>query len=576
MTRGEVLLVLEGEMDIANRRFPGVPMSLLLGRITAVVLATCGSASGMASVAELEVGMQAEPTLLMFVLRAAVAVWAVALLLMGAKMPRLVVGTLLIIIGIGVGAFIVATASIPAALALAWLVAAAGSGLYIVAPRLVMALALFWPLPALYGANLFFSGSFERSMPLAVGLTLTGVVIGAVFPKRSLVLLAVALGTVLLLSTGLFGASLAGIVVIAAAAAAWQIVVLKAWRFNGTRRGSAGVRQPSRRDLWHGSMRWAALVLVAGLLLVSLTAPSYDAGSVASRARMDVLTDSGALSRPGIVFGKLNNYYLSNRGFPVALVGEKAGPAMRIAVLFVGRSLSGVVRGMRAVKSDTELEAMRHAADITSAAFEDIHPLIRPGVSEADIDRAIRDSFARHGATGIAFPGIVGSGPNAVLPHYQKNDAVMSDGLVVIDIGCAVNGYASDMTRTFSVSGSYGEAERMLIETVISAGDAARSVLASGATMGQVDDASRRVIDGAGFRDFYTHSVGHHVGLDVHDPGRSPLEPGMVVTIEPGIYIPEGADVDPMYWNLGVRIEDSYIVTETGWEEITSYPRRPY
>jgi Xaa-Pro aminopeptidase len=94
--------------------------------------------------------------------------------------------------------------------------------------------------------------------------------------------------------------------------------------------------------------------------------------------------------------------------------------------------------------------------------------------------------------------------------------------------------------------------------------------------MKMVDQASRKVISDAGFGQFYTHSVGHHVGLNVHDPGRDPLEPGMVVTIEPGIYIPDGADVDAVYWSLGVRIEDTYVVTETGWEEMTSYPRRPY
>ena len=83
------------------------------------------------------------------------------------------------------------------------------------------------------------------------------------------------------------------------------------------------------------------------------------------------------------------------------------------------------------------------------------------------------------------------------------------------------------------------------------------------------------MIEDAGFGDFFTHRVGHHVGLNVHDPGDKPLAPGMVVTIEPGIYVPEGADVDPKFWNLGVRIEDSYVITEDGWEVITSYPWRP-
>ena len=552
------------------------PSRACVARMMAAALAVRGCASAMAAEGDLQVGMPTEPTFVMMVLRVAIFVWAMALLVVGARMPRAVVGTFLILVGLGIGSIFVAAASIPLALAVAWLAVAVGLGLYVVAPRLTMAVALFWPLPALYGAYVFFSGSFERSVPLAVGLMLAGVVLGAVFPRRSLVLLSVALGTVFLFFAGPIEASFAKILVITVAGMVWQVLVLKAWRSDGDLRWAFGRRQPARRDVWFSSMRWAAVVLVVGVVLVVLTAPSYDADGVIHRERVDVMAVSGALARPGLVIGKLNNYYLSDRCVPVALVGERAGPLMRLAIPVVGRDLSGVVRGMRAVKSDAELSTMRRAADFTSAAFEDIHPLIRSGISEADIDRAIRESFARHGATGIAFPGIVGSGANAVLPHYQRNDAVMTEGLVVIDIGCAVDGYASDMTRTFSVSGSYGEAERLLIETVISAGDAARAALAPGVTIKQVDQASRRVIVEAGFGEFYPHWVGHHVGLNVHDPGRDPLEPGMVVTIEPGIYIPDGADVDPMYWNLGVRIEDSYIVTETGWEEITSYPRRPY
>ena len=144
---------------------------------------------------------------------------------------------------------------------------------------------------------------------------------------------------------------------------------------------------------------------------------------------------------------------------------------------------------------------------------------------------------------------------------------------MVIDIGCSIDGYASDMTRTFAVDGTLSVEQQELVDTVNAAGDAARSLLRAGADTRELDSAARKVIEDAGFGPFFLHGLGHHVGLDVHDPGWPALEPGMVITIEPGIYISSGSDIDPAYWDLGVRIEDSYIVTEDGYEEITSYPR---
>jgi Xaa-Pro aminopeptidase len=228
---------------------------------------------------------------------------------------------------------------------------------------------------------------------------------------------------------------------------------------------------------------------------------------------------------------------------------------------------------MRAVKDHDELEKMRRAAAITSQAFADIEPMIRPGTNEAEIDAAIIDSFRRNGATGIAFRSVVGSGPNAVLPHYEKNNAVMESGMVVIDIGCSVDDYASDMTRSFPVDGNLTTEQRVLVDTVNAAGDAARAILRDGVTMRELDRAARDVIEEAGFGPYFLHGLGHHVGLSVHDPHARELKTGMVITIEPGIYVSDGSDIDPAYWNLGVRIEDSYIVTEDGYEEITSFPR---
>lgn len=551
---------------------------LVRPNLVATTLAAVGwAATGATAGSDLPVGIPTEPVLVMTVLRALVVLWSVALLLAGFKLGRAVVATWLLSVGLVIGMLTSAHASILLAAAVAWSVTAVGIALYVVTPRTVMAVAMAWPLPALFIAHRYFSGSFDRNRPLLIALLVVGVVLGAVFPRRSLVVLSAALGTALLLLAGPVTASFAMVVVTAAVGIAWQTFVLGASRAPARDPRLAGqVVAPSRLRIWCGSVTWTAGALAGALVLIGGLTPAYGILAVPDPTRRERLAADRTLSRPALVMGSLNNLYLLESPVELALMDDPVGVTTRATFPVVGRVISREVARMRAVKDEREIEHMRRAAAITSLAFGEIHGVIRPGLSEADIEQLILDVFSRSGATGVAFPCIVGSGSNAVLPHYMRNDAEMKSGLVVIDIGSSVNGYASDMTRTFSVTGEYTEAQRELIETVIEAGDAAREILGPGASFAEVDAASRRVIDGAGFGQYYPHSVGHQLGLNVHESGRNPLEVGMAVTIEPGIYVPEGADLDPKYWNLGVRIEDTYIITETGWEEITSYPRRPY
>jgi Xaa-Pro aminopeptidase len=218
---------------------------------------------------------------------------------------------------------------------------------------------------------------------------------------------------------------------------------------------------------------------------------------------------------------------------------------------------------------------MRRAADITSKAFADVAPLIRPGVRESDLERAVLGSFKKNGATGMAFRPVIGAGPNAVLPHHVTDGSVLESGFVVIDIGCSFEHYASDMTRTFTVRAEPTNAERRLLEIVSRAKSEAVSTLRAGSRLSDADRAARKVIREAGFGPYFVHFIGHGVGLDVHDPSPDLLEAGMVVTVEPGIYIPKGSPVDPAFWNLGVRIEDTYLVTRTGSEALTRFPQTP-
>jgi Xaa-Pro aminopeptidase len=356
----------------------------------------------------------------------------------------------------------------------------------------------------------------------------------------------------------------------------WQIAAwVRARKRKSTEPSMPLIPEPTKGEQWKVALAWCATVMVLVTVWSILAVHRVEARSTSDPARLRALAERGELSRPGLLISTLNNYHLSGKPLPVTLVTAEGAWWSRLTFPFTGRSLNRTVQRIRAVKDERELEAMRRAAAITSLAFAEIEPLIRPGVNEAEIEETILRTFRENGATGVAFKSIVGSGANAVLPHYEKNNAVMSEGLVVIDIGCEVDHYASDMTRTFPVAGTLSEAEAHLIEIVIEAGDASRETLKPGVAFGDVHDAAAKVIEDAGFGEFFNHRVGHHVGLDVHDPGHDPLEPGMVLTIEPGIYVPEGADADPQYWNLGVRIEDTYIVTEDGWEEITAYPWCP-
>jgi hypothetical protein len=515
-----------------------------------------------------------ETTTLTLIFRVAAVLWGLVLLAAGVRRPRSTLMTFYfsfaVLVGLLAGRSAGYLVSIIIALAILTMAAAAVAWVR----RLAVAVACIWPLVALYAAWLYSSGSFERSLPLAVGLALAGVILGAAMPRIGTALVAASIGTVLLLSGLSVTVSFPLILVVAVGSFVGQTLVvhkLLPAEADTDRTSASSERLPAGQ--FFETLRRGMVVLAALVLVAIFTAPQYGPGTGPRPDRLEKLIQHDQLARPGLVISSGNNLYLSGRATPVAIVSRRPGLLSRIVLPLIGRDPSRAIREMRAVKDDDELRKMRRAAAITSQAFADIERMIRPGVNEAEIDAAITESFRHNGATGIAFGSVVGSGPNAVLPHYEKNNAVMDSGMVVIDIGCSVDGYASDMTRSFPVSGELTPEQRVLVDTVNAAGDAARAILRDGVTMGELDRAAREVIEEAGFGPFFLHGLGHHVGLSVHDPPARELKAGMVITIEPGIYISEGSDIDPAYWNQGVRIEDSYIVTEDGYEEITSYPR---
>ncbi len=222
-------------------------------------------------------------------------------------------------------------------------------------------------------------------------------------------------------------------------------------------------------------------------------------------------------------------------------------------------SLRGKLSALRLVKSDHEIACLQAAIDITCAAIRDAWLEVRPGAFEYQPQGALEGAYLRLGSERPGFASIFGSGPNSVTLHYNSNRRRMEAGdLLVIDVGAKYRGYCADVSRTVPVSGTFTERQREVYEIVLAAQTAAAEAARPGMTIKDLDDIARKVIEDAGFeRRHFPHSVGHWIGLDVHDVGgRVAIEVGSLFTIEPGIYIAEE--------ELGVRIEDDYLMTADG------------
>lgn len=259
---------------------------------------------------------------------------------------------------------------------------------------------------------------------------------------------------------------------------------------------------------------------------------------------------------------------------------------------------SGVIlHEMRLRKSPVETEAMRQAARITREAHELAMSRTRPGMREFEVEALLLDTFRRHGSERAAYGSIVGSGPNACILHYRRNDRRIEDGnLVLIDAGCEYDYYASDVTRTFPVGGKFSREKQAIYETVLEAQLEAIAAVRPGVTLdaihkvsvevitrgllrlGLLSGEAEKVIETADYKRFFMHRTSHWLGMDVHDVGAyfldgkpRPLEAGFALTVEPGIYIAPDAPGVPAEWRgIGVRIEDDLLVTDSGAEVLTA------
>ena len=228
--------------------------------------------------------------------------------------------------------------------------------------------------------------------------------------------------------------------------------------------------------------------------------------------------------------------------------------------------LEGAILKLRSVKTTDEIKNIEKAADIADEAFEHILEFIKPGLAESDIALELEFFMRKKGAEKLSFDSIVASGERSSLPHGVASDKIVEVGdIITLDFGCVYNGYCSDMTRTV-VLGKADDRQKKIYDIVHRAQETSLEAVRPGITGTELDSIARNIIAGSGYGQYFGHGLGHGVGLEVHElprinvRGDVPMEPGMVITIEPGIYVPDFG---------GVRIEDLVLVTEDDYRVLS-------
>lgn len=304
----------------------------------------------------------------------------------------------------------------------------------------------------------------------------------------------------------------------------------------------------------------------------------------------------GLLENCDKVFYSMGRY----REFDARLIGwvnevrDKSRAGVKAPGEFV--DLNHILHEMRLYKRPEDIRVMKRACKISAQAHKRAMQTCRPGMMEYEIEAELLYIFKRNGSAFPAYPPIVGGGANSCILHYTQNDAELKDGdLLLIDAGAEIDCYAADITRTFPVNGKFSGEQRAVYEIVLAAQlaaidqvkpknqwnnphETAVRILTEGfVDIGLLKGSADDLISDETYKQFYMHRTGHWLGMDVHDVGDYKvddiwrlLEPGMTMTVEPGVYIPaESKGVDARWWNIGIRIEDDVLVTREGNEVLT-------
>ena len=251
--------------------------------------------------------------------------------------------------------------------------------------------------------------------------------------------------------------------------------------------------------------------------------------------------------------------------------------------------LNKYLTNQREIKSSEEIDLIKKAVKISSIGQSEVMKAVKSGMSEREIQGLHQYIYKRYGAAHEGYPSIVGAGENSCILHYITNDKTNIDNqLVLMDLGAEYGGYTADVTRTIPINGKFTEEQKLIYKIVYDAQEAGIKMAKKGNSFSQIYEATKTVAlngltelgilkDQKDLRIYYPHGVAHHIGLDVHDPGNYGLiSENMIITVEPGIYIPEGSDCDPKWWSIGVRIEDDILITKNGNENLSEFAPRKW
>ncbi len=251
------------------------------------------------------------------------------------------------------------------------------------------------------------------------------------------------------------------------------------------------------------------------------------------------------------------------------------------------RLFQQITSRLREIKTPEELVLLRKAVEISCIGQNEVMKTIRPDMSELELQGLHEYVHKRYGAEGVGYGSIVGAGENGCILHYTENSRTrIGNNLLLMDVGAEYHGYTADVTRTIPAHGKFSKTERAIYQIVYDAQEAAFKTLKDGSKWSDANSAAQETIangllklgiikEKGEARRYYPHGLGHHIGLDVHDKGSyDTLRKNMVLTIEPGIYIPENSPCDKKWWGIGVRIEDDALITENGYELLSSFAPR--
>lgn len=247
-------------------------------------------------------------------------------------------------------------------------------------------------------------------------------------------------------------------------------------------------------------------------------------------------------------------------------------------------ALDAIMDDLRGIKTKEELTLIRKAVKISCASQVEVMKAIKPGMSEHEVQGLHEFVFKKYQAEEVGYPSIVGGGHNGCILHYIENykPAITNTELILMDLGAEYHGYTADITRTIPVNGNFSPEQKLIYDLVFKAQDEAIKACKPGTSIKELDAIARPIIykglkelgilaEESTPNQYYPHGLGHHIGLDVHDRGTyEKLEENMVITIEPGIYIPENSKCDKKWWGIAVRIEDDVLITKDGYELLSS------